>query len=65
MVYLVLNKCEVRIGRNILNADFIILPMNEFYVILDMDWLSIHNVLLDCSRKRVLFATHDDCESEF
>ena len=55
--YLVLNSCEVKVGRKFLRVDFIMLLMIEFDVILSMDWLSMHGALLDYCGKKVLFAT--------
>ncbi|XP_077247234.1 uncharacterized protein LOC143886951 [Tasmannia lanceolata] len=47
--------CPVRIGNRELLADLILLELSDFDVILGMDWLSIHNALVDCYKKEVNF----------
>ena len=45
--------CEVCIEDEILLVDLVELEILEFDVILDMDWLFVHHVVLDCFNKVV------------
>ena len=47
--------CEVLIEGVMLKVNLILLEMWEFDVILGMDWLSIHQALVDCFTKKVMF----------
>ncbi|CAL1400329.1 unnamed protein product [Linum trigynum] len=42
-----------------LAADLILLPFDEFDVILGMDFLATHGAVVDCQKKEVLFSTPD------
>ena len=46
---------EILIDGVILNVNLISLEMYDFDVILGMDWLSIHQALVDCFTKKVVF----------
>ena len=43
----------------IMVVDLIILPMLDFDIILDMNWLTCHQALLDCLGKKVFFPVVD------
>jgi hypothetical protein len=45
--------CEVRLGNVVLAVDLIYLPMDDFDIILGIDWLSWHYTCVDCKRKAV------------
>ena len=42
-----LNKCKIKIGENIIESDLVILNLNDFDIILGMDWLSKHHASTD------------------
>ena len=50
-------SCVITIGSEKLKADLIILPMNQFDVVLGMDWLSRYGAIVDCHRMRVTLTT--------
>lgn len=35
-------------------ASLIVMDIQEYDIILDMDWLTQHSILIDCAKKRVL-----------
>ena len=45
--------CELNISGILLIVDLRVMDMSEFDVILRMDWLTAHQVVIDCDRKRV------------
>ena len=49
--------CELEISRILLTVDLRVMDMSEFYVILGMDWLTMHRVVIDCDRRRVIAYT--------
>ncbi|XP_024031634.1 uncharacterized protein LOC112094576 [Morus notabilis] len=49
--------CVITIVNEKLKADLIILPMNQFDVVLGMDWLSRYGAIVDCHRMRVTLTT--------
>ncbi|XP_076936783.1 uncharacterized protein LOC143604077 [Bidens hawaiensis] len=51
----VYNECPIRINSVIRAADLYPMHMSDFDVILGMDWLSQHNVMIECQTRRVLF----------
>ncbi|XP_076912613.1 uncharacterized protein LOC143570977 [Bidens hawaiensis] len=51
----VYNECPIRINSVIRAADLYPMHMSDFDVILGMDWLSQHNVTIECQTRRVLF----------
>ena len=52
--------CELKILGILLTMDLRVMDMSEFDVILRMDWLTVHQVVIDCDRKRVIAYTPDD-----
>ncbi|XP_012477626.2 uncharacterized protein LOC105793251 [Gossypium raimondii] len=52
----------LEVQRVIFLADLMELPFREFDLILGMDWLVKHQVSLDCTTKRVVLRTKEDCE---
>ena len=51
--------CELEILGILLTVDLRVMDMPEFDVILVMDWLTAHQVVIDCDRKRVAAYTPD------
>ncbi|KAD4584256.1 hypothetical protein E3N88_21857 [Mikania micrantha] len=47
--------CPIQIESIIRKADLIPMQMNDFDMILGMDWLSKHRVTIECQTRRVLF----------
>ena len=47
--------CMVMVQEHELPVDLLPLEMYDFDVILEMDWLSKHNVVIDCFSKIVTF----------
>ena len=40
-------------------ADSVVMEMNDFDIILGMDWLSEHYAFIDCQEKKVIFKIPD------
>ncbi|XP_075500077.1 uncharacterized protein LOC142538652 [Primulina tabacum] len=59
----ILKACPVEMGTRLLFADFIVIPMIAFDVILGMDWLSAYRAVIDCVGKTLKFLA-DDHESD-
>ena len=50
----VYRDCPVQIRNTELKADLIVLPFQEFDIILGMDWLTRHHAKVDCYTKEVI-----------
>ena len=50
----VLKACPIQIANKDLCIDLIVLDMQDFELILDMDWLSKYHATIDCYKKRVV-----------
>ena len=61
----VYRDCPIRIKEYECPGDLIELSFREFDVILGMDWLSRHQVVVDCRMKRVTLRTPSDEEVTF
>ena len=61
----VYRDCPIRIREYEFPRDLIELSFREFYVILGMDWLSRHQVVVDCRMKRVTLRTPSGEEVTF
>ncbi|XP_073057247.1 uncharacterized protein [Primulina eburnea] len=61
----ILKACPVQIGSRLLYADFIVISMVAFDVILGMDWLYAYRAVIDCVEKTVKFLTGDYDSDEF
>ncbi|XP_073275429.1 uncharacterized protein [Primulina huaijiensis] len=55
----ILKASPVQMGTRLLYADFIVIPMVAFHVILGMDWLSAYRAVIDCVGKTVKFVIDD------
>ena len=51
--------CEFEISGILLTVDLRVIDMSEFEVILGMDWLTAHQVVIDCDHMRVTAYTPD------
>ena len=51
--------CELEISGILLTLDLRVMDMSKFDVILEMDWLTAYNVVIDYERTRVTAYTHD------
>jgi hypothetical protein len=47
--------CEVKVGRENLKIDLIVMPFEDYDRILGMDWLPKHSARVDCKNKVVQF----------
>ncbi|KAA3484297.1 zf-CCHC domain-containing protein/RVP_2 domain-containing protein [Gossypium australe] len=47
----VCKNCPLMIRGHCFSVDLILLPFDEFDVILDMDWLTLHDAVVNCIRK--------------
>ena len=61
----VYRDCPIRIREYEFIGDLIELSLREFDVILGMDWLSRHQVIVDCRMKRVTLRTPNEDEVTF
>ena len=61
----VYRDCPIRIREYEFPRDWIKLSFKEFDVILGMDWLSRHQVMVDCRMKRVTLRTPNEDEVTF
>ena len=52
--------CELEISGILLTVDLRVMDMSEYDVILEMDWLTVHRIVIDCDRRRVTEYTPDD-----
>ncbi|TYK21327.1 ty3-gypsy retrotransposon protein [Cucumis melo var. makuwa] len=50
-----IKACRVEIANHILDMTLLVLDMQDFDVILDMDWLSANHASIDCFGKEVVF----------
>ena len=61
----VYRDCPIKIQEYEFPGDLIELSFKEFDVILGMDWLSRHQVMMDCRMKRVTLRTPNEDEVIF
>ena len=52
---MVLRACPITVDDRELFADLIVLDMDEYEMILGMNWLSKYHVEIDCRKKIVVF----------
>ena len=55
----VYKNCLIVINDREFSADLIALPFREFDLILRMDWLSKHQVIVDCDKRLVVLKCSD------
>lgn len=61
----VIKECPITIEGRELDTDLILLGMQDFDVILGMDWLVSYHAVLDCFGKRVIFQILEQSEFFF
>ena len=52
-------KCEIKIGDCTMEMDLVVLEMEDYDVILGMDWLSKYHACVDCYHKVVTIQLKD------
>ena len=57
--------CELEISGILLNVKLRVIDMSEFDVILGMDWLTAHQFIIYCERRRVTVYTQDSIRVTF
>ena len=55
----VCKSCCLVIGHHRLFADLYVIAMEEFQVILGMDWLEKYQAMVDCYKRRIRLFTED------
>ncbi|KAG8490124.1 hypothetical protein CXB51_015779 [Gossypium anomalum] len=58
----VCKKCPLMIWGHYFSADLMLLPFDEFDVILGMDWLTLHDAIVNCKEKVIEFKC-ENCET--
>ena len=51
--------CELEISEILLMVDLRVMDISDFDVILGMDWLTAHQVIIDCDPRRITAYTRD------
>ena len=51
--------CESEISWILLMMDLRVVDISDFDIIIGMDWLTTHQVVIDCDRRRVTTCTQD------
>ena len=64
-VDLICRGCELEIFGILLTMDLRVMDMSKFDVILGMDWLTVHRIVIDCKRRRVIAYTQDGIRVTF
>ncbi|XP_074347164.1 uncharacterized protein LOC141685994 [Apium graveolens] len=59
------HDCVIIVDDRKLFVDLLPIPMQDFDVILGMDWLEQHKVTIDCQRKKIIFGDPNSPEFEF
>ena len=57
--------CELEISRILLTVDLRVIDISDFDDILGMDWLTAHQVVIDCDSRRIIAYTWDDIHVTF
>ena len=64
-VDLICRGSKLGISWILLTVNLRVMDMSEFDVILGMDWLTAHQVVIDCERRRVTTYTQDGIRVTF
>ena len=56
----VCKRCPLIIRESCFPADLMLLPFDEFDVILGMDWLTVHDAVVNCKRKTIDLRSAND-----
>ena len=65
MVNKILRVCCVMIGYREMIVDLVLLDLQDFDVILGIDWLASYHASVDCFRKRVTFSIPGQLDFSF
>ena len=65
VVYQILRDCYVMIGYKEMTINLVLLGLQDFDVILGMDWLASYHASVDCFGKRVTFSIPGQPEFSF
>ena len=57
--------CELEISGILLTVDLQVMDISKFNVILGMDWLTTHQVVIDCDSRRIIAYTQDSIVLRF
>ena len=57
LVNMVIRACPIEIEGRTLHANFVVINLEEFDVILGMDWLSKNHTVVNCYAKEVTIET--------
>ena len=57
--------CELKISGILLTVNLWVMDISDFDVILGMDWLTAHQVVIDCDRWRITAYTRDNIRVTF
>ena len=57
--------CELVISGILLTVDLRVMDISDFDVILGMDWLTAHQVVIDCDSRRISAYTPDGIRVTF
>ncbi|XP_050941557.1 uncharacterized protein LOC127149734 [Cucumis melo] len=60
-----IKACQVEIVNHVLDVTLLVLDMQDYDVILGMDWLSANHTSIDCSCKEVVFNLHSAASFKF
>ncbi|KAL0540694.1 hypothetical protein IC582_020705 [Cucumis melo] len=60
-----IKACQVEVANHVLDVTLLVLDMQDFDVILGMDWLSTNYTSINCSRKEVVFNTPSAASFKF
>ncbi|KAA0040880.1 pol protein [Cucumis melo var. makuwa] len=60
-----IKACQVEITNQMLDVTLLVLDMQDFDVILGMDWLSANHASIDYFRKEVVFNPHSEASFKF
>ena len=58
-VHMICRDCELEISKILLTVDLRVMDIVDFDVILGMDWLTAHQIVIDCDRRRITAYTRD------
>ena len=64
-VDLICRGFKLKISRIVLIVDLRVMDMSEFDIILEMDWLTAYQVVIDCEHRRVTAYTQDNTRLTF
>ena len=60
MVIKVCKNCPLMVRDSCFPTDLMLLPFDEFDIILGMDWLTLHDAVVNCKRKTIDLRCQND-----